>query len=485
MPDFDPQHRRTAPLRALERRLLRAVAQERHPLHPREVDVLKLALNIARLELFRTDQGDVDLFEQVAPFRHWLLEQLGLFVDESGRRPIDWPGLRKLAPAVFARVSDVRRHILQHESNAFSEEQLEAEVRFRRLVLVLGGGGGSGYAHLGTFAVLSELGLTPSLIVGSSMGALMGLFRAVTVDYDPATVMLSLPRPQDFGSLFSPYRGFSRYGFPGGLEMTVRRFGEQVFRNALGITSPPIRELAIPYRAVSTGLRTGIGLALSEVESEIERAGRSFTPFAFRRRLQLFSSVVATMVARPRFLAPVVFGSDPGLENFLSVDAVGFSCAVPGLIHYDIYQSGDPSALALSQLFDERGFFRLTDGGIVSNVPARAAWTAVQRGEIRSRNAFVLSFDCFAPQFNLNSLFVPVQQIARTNVMEDRPYSDFHITYRNPPTPIQLLKSTESLQSVIASVRSELASERAYLATVLKPLPRWSTLVDDLSLHYA
>lgn len=41
------------------------------------------------------------------------------------------------------------------------------------VTLVLGGGGLKGLAHIGVFQALSELGITPSLVIGSSMGALI------------------------------------------------------------------------------------------------------------------------------------------------------------------------------------------------------------------------------------------------------------------------------------------------------------------------
>lgn len=47
-----------------------------------------------------------------------------------------------------------------------------------RLALVLGSGGPRGYAHIGVLRVLEEAGLTPDLVVGSSVGALIGTFWA-------------------------------------------------------------------------------------------------------------------------------------------------------------------------------------------------------------------------------------------------------------------------------------------------------------------
>lgn len=46
------------------------------------------------------------------------------------------------------------------------------------LGLVLGGGGAKGYAHIGVIKVLEEEGIKPDVIVGSSMGSLVGGFYA-------------------------------------------------------------------------------------------------------------------------------------------------------------------------------------------------------------------------------------------------------------------------------------------------------------------
>ena len=44
----------------------------------------------------------------------------------------------------------------------------------KKLALVLGGGAAKGYAHIGVIKVLEKHGLKPDLIVGTSMGALVG-----------------------------------------------------------------------------------------------------------------------------------------------------------------------------------------------------------------------------------------------------------------------------------------------------------------------
>ena len=53
-----------------------------------------------------------------------------------------------------------------------------------RVALVLGSGGPRGYAHIGVMKVLAEAGIDYDLVVGSSVGALVGAFWANGLDSD-------------------------------------------------------------------------------------------------------------------------------------------------------------------------------------------------------------------------------------------------------------------------------------------------------------
>lgn len=68
--------------------------------------------------------------------------------------------------------------------------------------LVLSGGGARGIAHIGVLRVLDSLGVRPSLVVGSSMGALLGALYAGGV---PAAQIDSIARAIPFVSLFRRY----------------------------------------------------------------------------------------------------------------------------------------------------------------------------------------------------------------------------------------------------------------------------------------
>ena len=477
----DTHFYRVQPLREIERRLMRDTANSSSAVSPADHVVLRYAFALAQLGWIRTEHGDVDVFESVAPFRHWLVEQLEFFVDIEKSHATDFRGINGLLPTIRSRVTDVRRHLLARHVNELSESRLEAELTERALVMILGGGGGSGYTHLGAFATVAELGLEPRMIVGSSMGALMGLYRSIKADYDPMAVALTLPRPSEFGRVFSPYRGFSRFGFPGALELKIRQIGGEVFNKLLGVGIPRFNELPIELRVVVTGLRTGIGLAISEVEGQISRSFVRFSPLRIRRQFQLFFGVLRHMLDKPRFLQEIVFGSDEGTREFDTLDAVGFSCAVPAFLHYDLFDSSDDSVNFVNRLFAERQLFRLTDGGVVSNVASRAGWRCVQRGEIHTRNAFILAFDAFGPVATTNTLYYPIQRLVNRGVRAQRKYSDFHVTYRQPPSPVELLKSFDSLQDAIARVRKQLKPEREYLRMMTSRVPEWPVFLEQAS----
>lgn len=479
-------HRRVEELKHLEQRIFRELADAPHLLNARQTELLRYAFGFARLSVVSTDHGDIDLFDYVAPFRHWFNDQLNYLTHARRRvsilRPtpeeeVDWKGVAQLADTLFERLDSTRTHLLQALSHAISDDRLEEEICQKRLVLVLGGGGGAGYPHLGVFSVVAELGLTPSLIVGSSMGALLGLFRSISLEYDPGAIALGLPRPSEFRRVFSPYRGFSRFGFPGAMELRIRPVAKEIFSTILGQSVPPINETPIPLRPVVTGLRTGMGFALTEVEREISRSERVASPLRVPRRLGLFFRTMQTLLQNPRFLDEVVFGSDEGLQDVDIVDAVGFSCAVPGIIHYDIFRKDAEIASRLRTIFQDRGFFRITDGGVVANVPSRIAWDCVQRGEIKHRNAFIMSFDAMAPLLNTNAPFYPIERLIAATTVQHIPYSDLHMAYRSPPSPMKLLQSYDSLQTVMARTREELAPARNYIQLMMRPIPRWSQLI--------
>ncbi|RAL22806.1 hypothetical protein DL240_07895 [Lujinxingia litoralis] len=460
-------------LKDFEQRFIRLIVDEPNVLHARHQALFRYASALGQMNLFRAPEGnDVSLSEDVDSLRRWMVESLVPLLPENGQARVD--SLREIAPVLAMRVEQTRSQLLTRHLNSFGAEHLDAELRQKRLVLVLGGGGGAGLVHLGTFAMLKELGLTPELIVGSSMGSLLGLVRAIDRSYDPISVALAMPRNLDYNTLFRPFTGYSRFGFPGAFHLNIMRLAREMFQQLLGSGMPRFDELPIKLEIVATGVRKGFHFDDREYE---QSSDEGMTPLALRRKLKLFFGAVRQLSKNPRLLTQVVFGAEPGTEHFPVIEAAGFSCSVPGLLHFDVFHD-DPETIApLESVFSRHQLLRLCDGGVVNNVPSKVAWESVQRGSVGSRNAQILSYDAFAPlSTGRNLIWIPIQQIARPAVVANMPYASYHKTFRTPPSPLQIIVNSYSkLKRIIQSARDELESDVPYIRESMKELPPYGT----------
>lgn len=433
------------------------------------------------MHLFRTPEGnDIHLADEVEDLRVWLHEAVVPLIPAEGEPNVEL--LRQIAPVLAIRVDRTRSNLLSRHINSFGAEHLDDELRTKRLALVLGGGGGGGLLHLGMFSMLNEMGIVPELIVGSSMGSIMGLVRAIDRSYDPVTTALALPRGMDFDSIFRPFTGYSRYGFPGAFHFNLLRVGREIFEALVGTGVPRFSDLPIKLEVVTTGVRTGFRLDSTPYE-KLAKEDPEVSATSMRKRLSLFFNATRELSRNQRFLAQVVFGREPGTEDFPVIEAVGFSCSVPGLLHYDIFHDDPDTVRPLDELFERHRLLRLCDGGVVNNVPSQVAWESVQAGTIGHRNAFVLAADVFAPVTRgANMVWIPVQQIARPAVVANRPYSDYHKTFRQTPSPLQIVVNSYSkLKTIVEQSREQLRADEPYIRKSLETLPPYGTW--DISSH--
>ena len=133
-------------------------------------------------------------------------------------------------------------------------------VRRPRVVLVLGGGGMKGFAHIGVLRACERLGLQVDEIVGTSMGAVVGAFAASGLDSHAIEHIVSELSLKDYFKLHllrflvkgyrhaSVYKGRHFHDF---LQKTlpVDRFAElprPFFCNALSLTSGNMRYFGLP-----------------------------------------------------------------------------------------------------------------------------------------------------------------------------------------------------------------------------------------------
>ena len=111
-----------------------------------------------------------------------------------------------------------------------------------RVALVLSGGGLRGLAHLGVLRVLDAHGLRPDLVVGTSVGAIVGGVYASGVSA-AALQAMSVPTELDpWGSLFVTPAGRSA-----GLEALLART----------LAQRRLQDFPIPFVAVATAQRSG------------------------------------------------------------------------------------------------------------------------------------------------------------------------------------------------------------------------------------
>ena len=76
-----------------------------------------------------------------------------------------------------------------------------------KLGLALSGGGAKGFAHIGVFKLLEECGLMPDIIVGTSVGALMGALFADGYSADEIKELFSGREFSEFAQLQLPSQG--------------------------------------------------------------------------------------------------------------------------------------------------------------------------------------------------------------------------------------------------------------------------------------
>jgi predicted acylesterase/phospholipase RssA len=463
------------PLTSMEAQLARAALASRGRLGEREEGALRYALSLCRSWHVRAPDGsDVALAELLHPFRERLLQLLWPLLDPQ--RP-QLAGDAQLGAAARAAAEIARAALFAVQAqlgHKLPKDRLDREVRERHLVLVCGGGGGTGYVHLAAFALLESAGLQPELIAGSSMGAILGLFRARERRFDLARIPEIL-HDLTYRKIFRILPQPSIYGLPGPLRLHLREAVGHWFRHPDG---EPVRlcDLPIPLLVTVTGIRRGkLPHPLEEYDALIgvsEPDPSRWGLRALHRNVQKLTASISELGRIPRLTSRLVFGAMDETREADAIDAAGFSASVPGVIHYDVLRDDPRMRGLLDGLLEHHHLLRLCDGGVVDNVPVRTAWQHVQRRGVRggSRNAVIFALDAFAPRL-VTPLWLPLQTIAAPGVMRNRPYAHLYKAFRKTLSPLALLPTERSLGAIVRSAKEELLSEIPVLQRLLAPIP--------------
>jgi predicted acylesterase/phospholipase RssA len=467
-PDLDAHRARVRPFEEAELALVRTVISLPEWLPEHHEHAVRYALNLARATLVRAPGGeDVDLGDFLEAYRHEVLAIAEpLLLRASG---VDRQGIGRLAPYLGALAQEWRSKIATTFRGRLPVEALDREVCEKALVLVGGGGGGVSYVFLGGFALLEQYGLVPRLLAGSSMGSILLLFRARRIHYLPdeiSEVMAKL----SFRSMFRFLQTDSRYGLPAAMRLYLRH-GVGEFLAGPDGHPVTLRQLAIPFVVAVTGIRNGaLPHDPSYYEHLLDLKGSAPRPHVLKRMVGDVLNAVGELVRQRDRFARIYLGADPGTADFDAIDAVGFSSALPGVIHYDVLREDDRMHQLLASLFERHDLFRLVDGGISDNVPARAAWATVQEGRLGTRNAFVLALDAFAPNIT-QPLWFGLEQLVAQNVARNRPFIHHHTSFTKVLSPVELVPGPRQILKAIQWGKEQLVGEMPLVARMCRPFP--------------
>lgn len=453
------------PLERLEVHLVRAWLARPEERTRGLLDALRYCVSFAKLTTVRSAAGeDVDVAPVLAAHHRWVSEVLLPRLERMDQLDLARPDL----PGLVERTHALRRTILGRLP--LDGETLDAEVGTRLLAVASGGGGGAGYVYPGAYELLERRGLAPDLMVGTSIGALMSVFRARLRRYD-FVPLVAAARRLSWGGVFQMLETDNRYGLPATLRLRLR--------TALGslLVRPdgrPLRimDCQIPLVVVATGftvdaLKHDLHYYEHLLDDDVRRSGVAAGLKGTFKALQ----IIREFFARRDALKVVAFGRDPGTEAFDVLDAAGFSSSVPGVIHYDVLREDAEVHRLLDQLYAERGITRLGEGGLVSNVPAKVAWETVASGRFGRRNVFVLALDCFAPHAR-RLAWLPFQQAVRSaNVEADRRFADVYLPYVRTLSPLNMVPSMRDALAAMRWGGEELAPHMPLIEAMCAPVP--------------
>jgi len=177
-----------------------------------------------------------------------------------------------------------------------------------RVALVLGGGAARGFAHIGVIRALEQEKVPIDLIVGTSVGSLIGAiyaYDANSMELEWTAFMLEKDSLFDYGLITA----FTGMGVAKGDKL------EEFVKSKVPVAN--IENLKIPFAAVATDLNRGTSVVLDK--GSVARAVRAssaipgvFNPVEYQGRLLVDGGVIDSI--------PVSIAREKGADIVIAVD---------------------------------------------------------------------------------------------------------------------------------------------------------------------
>jgi len=464
-----------ASVQELELEVVRMLSEDGSFMSPDDAASLRWALSLARISKIRVDKDrpnrDVTIGHASDRYR---AELFGLLT--SAQNPfglLDKEKLKSVVNSIGLLAKHERGELLSLFSQTLPKSALDEATRRRPLVLTLSGGGGTSYVFVGAFQAMEESGLVPSVITGSSMGAILGAYRARTKNFS-FEGLDALVEKTSWGKIAQPYNGPSRFGIPATFRLYLRDIVGHEFEKDGEFLR--LDDLAIPLRVCVAGLSSTSAPRAEELEkyAHLLDPGKSSEQKNQEKKNKSIISAIIEFAQKP--LKAVYLGGDELTKDFDVLDAIGFSAAIPGVFHYDILRN-DPRMVSLvTHLLEREGIVRIIDGGFVDNLPAREGIRAIKDGCADGYDPFVMSLDGFAPGLNRHIFFYPLMRFAVENSRDGHNVSHLSIIFKNVLSPIHLVPNRETLHYAIKHGYSEFAPHLPFIRKMVGPIPEPSWL---------
>lgn len=456
-------------LQRMEVRLVDALLEHPGSISRAREHQIRYAIGLAGLDVFqpgaarrggRTAGPDVRVrAPRLTRQRKQILEVLGhvlLQTRDSKSRLEDAAGI---VERWLDALDKTRSEILEKYADDFSARHLDQEIGIKTLVSVAGGGGGSAYGYIGAWDVLQGAGLVPGYVVGSSMGAVLGLFRSrdKVGDFEAYMNLAKGLRPEE---IFRYVSLRTRFGLPGIARLFLRSGIGKAFERDDG-DEMRLPDLEIPYDAVVAGIRRGAIEENPEQYALAHHLHEDKRPHPLQLRAQIAAQLVRLIgFINPRAVQEIVIGRDTLTEDFNTIDAAGFSAAIPGLLHYDVTRDDPRMEHILTEIMERDDVVALVDGGVANNVPVGPAWRQVRDGRIGTRNAYFLAFDCFHPQSGVGHIWLqPITRVISLQVALNERYAHRRIEFSPTLSPLNLLPNGKQLDKAVGWGRHQMLDE--------------------------